>query len=161
MKAVAFSFVLNISKTCSYSNTIKSKRLHSRLIRTHTAFAITHPVDSVQKIQEEQNAWVFFFYLRPSFVSSSEDKTPLQTFPKELLGFNLASSRSGVASLFFLRPKNFLNGWNLLAFFLSADNKTNTHQGLSASHLTVHWWITTRLVKQSPRKNEAKEQPEV
>lgn len=64
-------------------------------------------------------------YLRPPFGSSSEEKVPLQTLPKEWLGFSLASSQSDAGSLFFLLPKSFLKGWNLPAFFLSADYKTN------------------------------------
>ena len=50
---------------------------------------------------------------------------PLQTLPKEWLGFSLASSQSDAGSLFFLLPKSFLKGWNLPAFFLSADDKTD------------------------------------
>lgn len=65
-------------------------------------------------------------YLRPPLGSSSEEKAPLQTFPKEWLGFSLASSQSEAGSLFFRLPKSFLKGWNLPAFFLSVDYKANT-----------------------------------
>lgn len=149
MEAVAFSFV---SKACSLTYIRESSKNKHNIC--NYPFGQT-PYKRCRNCQMH-----VLHYLRPSFVSSSEDNTPLQTFPKELLGFNLASSRSGVASLFFLLPKNFLKGWNLLAFFLSADNKTNTHQSLSTLHLRAHWWITAPSVKQSPRKNEAKEQSE-
>lgn len=63
-------------------------------------------------------------YLSPLPGSSSEEKAPLQMLPKEWLGFSLGSSQSAAGSLFFLLPKSFLKGWNLPAFFLSADDKT-------------------------------------
>lgn len=63
-------------------------------------------------------------HLSPLPGSSSEEKAPLQMLPNEWLGFSLGSSLSGAGSLFFLLPKSFLKGWNLPAFFLSADEKT-------------------------------------
>lgn len=63
-------------------------------------------------------------YLRPPLGSSSEEKVPLQTLPKEWLGLSLPSSHSDAGSRFFLLPNSFLKGWNLPAFFLSAGYKT-------------------------------------
>lgn len=55
--------------------------------------------------------------------------------PKEWLGFSLGSSQSEAGSLFFLLPKSFLKGWNLPAFFLSADDKTERRGARRGSRL--------------------------
>lgn len=67
-------------------------------------------------------------YLRlSSKVSSSEEKVPLLTLWGEWLFLPASASREIEVSFFFLLPNNFLKGWNLPPFFLSADYRINTH----------------------------------
>lgn len=74
-------------------------------------------------------------YLRlSSRVSSSEEKVPLLTLSGEGLFFPDDASWGNEASFFFLLPNNFLKGWNLPPFFLSADYKANTSCSLTGLH---------------------------
>lgn len=105
-----------------------------------------------------------YTYLRPPLGSSSEEKVPLQTLPKEWLGLSLPSSHSDAGSRFFLLPNSFLKGWNLPAFFLSAGYKTERRgaegrrgsAGLVSRHRHSRFKGRMRSKSKSPARSSPK-----
>lgn len=75
---------------------------------------------------------------------------PLLTLWGEWLFLPASASREIEVSFFFLLPNNFLKGWNLPPFFLSADYRINTCCGLTGLHPGASEQITAEL----PRPRE-------
>lgn len=97
----------------------------------------THPVGSTPHpgpTGDLQTGKVSRYLRLSSKVSSSEEKVPLLTLWGEWLFLPASASREIEVSFFFLLPNNFLKGWNLPPFFLSADYRINTRCGLTGLH---------------------------
>lgn len=80
--------------------------------------------DSAREVQGKEREC---YYLRLlSRVSSSEEKVPLLAPWGVCLCLSAGPSPDSRVLFFFLLPNNFLKGWNLPLFFLSANYRTNT-----------------------------------